>query len=90
MKISGGPFGKTGQSPAAIAKLPEVAAKLKGRWCPDVFTIGDAVQACCPGQAVAVMEAIRARTYPLSVNAWEHMPQRTEDNVIDMLQAAPA
>ncbi|HSI73543.1 MAG TPA: hypothetical protein VK934_10230 [Fimbriimonas sp.] len=86
MKITGGPF-RAGTSPAVLERLPLVAAHLKGRWSADEYSIGDAVQACCPGHAVAVMEAIRARTYPLSVNAWEHLPNRTEESVLGMLEA---
>jgi hypothetical protein len=35
------------------------------------------------------MEAIRTRTYPLTVNAWQHLSGRTEKDVLNMLRAAP-
>jgi hypothetical protein len=88
VKNASASFRKVGNSPAAIACLPAVAASLEGRWSAEDFSIGDAVRVCCPGHiAVAVMEAIRARTHPLTVNAWEHVADRTEDNVIALLEA---
>lgn len=87
MKITGNTFRKAGNSPAALERLPDVAEQLKGRWSPNLYSIGDAVIARCPSHAVAIMEAIRLRTFPMSVNAWEHVPTRTEAQVVEMLLA---
>jgi hypothetical protein len=74
-----------GHHAGAIAKLEDVAANLKGRWDPESYTIGDAVQACAAQLGVPIMEALRVRTAPLTVHAWQHLPGRTEDDVIDLL-----
>ncbi len=36
------------------------------------------------------MEAIRVRTFPLTVNGWQHLSGRTEADVLAMLRKVPA
>jgi hypothetical protein len=68
-----------------------IADYLEGKWSPDLCSIGDAVQACCGSHlGVSVMEAIRVRTFPLTVNGWQHMAGRTEADVLRMLRHVPA
>ena len=84
---SGTGWPEKGHNAEALAKLLLVADLLRGRWDPRLFTIGDAVQQCGGSVCVQMMESIRLRTYPMSVQGWEQQPGRTEDEVIALLQS---
>ena len=75
-----------GHHSAANAKLQSLADHLEGRWDPNGYTIGDAVLDCHSQLGVQIMEALRLRTAPLTVNAWQRVPGRTEAEVLDMLR----
>ena len=76
-----------GHNAGALAKLEDIASELEGKWHPKDFTIGHAVLLRAPQLGVQIMEALRLRTAPLTVQAWQQAPGRTEEEVLALLAA---